>query len=272
MNGLIEKVMGSMINSISNGIYNISKDIFNGIDNFINGNALTPIANYMFSTSMVLVIMILGYQVWRQRYFKNDFSMAQRILRKKNLVYTSLFLIFICLAQKTIMSFTFNFWNSFFNESQLIDVLKQSSDQIATQNIEGAVVAILSSLSSIVIAFSQLMEVISLQLIFALAPLILVMSFFNKDITSTFISSAMKGIISPIIQTFIMYFLMNIITPTILSNSVMSPLMKSVFVIVSVFQGFKMTEITMNILKPCEKETEDKRTLNMIKPELQAKV
>jgi hypothetical protein len=272
MNGLIERVMSSMLNSISNSIYNISKDTFNGIDNFINGNALTPIINYIFAISISLVITILSYQIWRQRYFKNDFSIVQRVLRKKHLIYTSFFLIFICLGHRTITELTFNFWNSFFNESQIIDVLKQSSEQNNTQTIIGAIVGIFSSASSLIIAFSQLIEVLSLQLIFALAPLILVVSFFNKDISSTFISSAMKGIISPIIQTFIMYFLINIMRPIILSNSEMSPLMKSVFVIVSVFQGFKMTEMAINMLKPGDGEPETKRTLNMIKHELQTEV
>lgn len=269
MDGFIKNVMSSILNSISNGVYNISKDTFNGIDNFINGNALTPMINCIFSVSMVLMIMILSYQVWRQRYFKNDFSITQRILRKKHLVYTSIFLIFICLGQKTIMNFTFNFWKSLFSESLIIDVLKQSSDQIATQSITGAVVAILSSVSSFIIAFSQLIEVLSMQLIFALAPIILVVSFFDKEIGNTFIATAMKGILSPIIQTLIMYLLMNVMTSTILSNSEVSPLMKAIFVIVSVFQGFKMTEVVIKMLKPSKEEPEVNRSLKIVKPELQ---
>lgn len=264
----MDRLFENIMNLISDNVYNLSRNIFDSIDSFIKGNRLTIITNYLFVVSIGLVITILLYQIWRQRYFKNDFSIIQRLLRKKELVYTSLFLIFICLSQKIVMDFTFNFWNSIFKESSIVDVLKQSSEQVTTQNITWAMVSILSSALSLIIAFSQLMEVLSLQLMCLITPVILVYNFFNKEVSSIFISSLIKGILSPIMQTFTMYIVLSIMTPIILSKMEVCPLMKSVFILISIFQGFKMTEILMDIFKSFKNETEVNSNLNLVKSEL----
>lgn len=216
-NQVIAKLIHNMFNSISNTIYNFSLDSLDGAEDLINFN-MTTFNNIILISSLTLFIALIAFKAIKHTANK-DFNfytdvISIQILRDNIKVIVPIFIliIFLYYSQDALMRFTFNFWNDTLSEKQFIEFFMVDNVAI-NSSIAFTAFKFLSSITSLVLAFNQIIEIISLKIILSIAPLFLLTILSKKkDILKTYFIGLIKMCLEPIIQTVNMLLFIRILS------------------------------------------------------------
>lgn len=253
MNSTLEKILVTIINSISSMMFDASSSMLASIDHFLNSDILTLPYTILFYISVNFVFIILTIR--SVQFMKYGFSREQ----VEKILVNIFILIIICTTQKHIMNFTFNYWNSYLNEAQVVDVLKQGTNNSTNIGLTTSIIGICSAMSALTIAISQMIEVTSLQLVLILSPIVLIGSFFNNNIVGIFLKIIYKGIFSPVVQTMIMYISVKVILPIHINIGIVSP----ITTLILIYGSYTLSKIIVDSID--HKDTYITTKINMVK-------
>lgn len=243
MRELIESSIILLINNLSNYIFNLSVEISNKMSNSIYNIEFGKIYISIFVLSLIATISLILYKSYA--FFKIDKECyIENRYKIKRIAKNIIFVLIISLGYKEIINFTFGYLENIMGDGKIIDILKQNSYSVYNTTLYSTVVNSMSAGSSIIIALTKAIELISFKLTLMLSPIIIVGSLFFDKLTGEYIKAIAYVITNSIIQTGILYVVIEIFLPVVNINSAYSNLI----VLIAIIQGFYISNIAIKLI------------------------
>lgn len=247
MSLLFNNTLILIVNNLSKAIFTLSTETLNGLNYFINNNEFESLYPVIFGISITIAMILLLFKGFV--YFSMDrVQKMESKYRIKKEIKSIIILLIICLNYRLIINFTFGYCGKLLNDTTVISVLKGDFYGIDNTTLLDSLIEFTSAILSVFIAITQVIEVISLNIILLLSPVIMMGNSFFQELISKFLRYLTQGIVSPIIQTVIMYMTVEIIIPSLIVNTSNLVLPIQLILVFFIFQSFNLSKVVANLL------------------------
>lgn len=210
----IKTILNKFLSSISSAIFDISLNVLDGAERLIAFD-MGNIDNFLFIVSLTVCMALITMKYIKLKSSTENDLVSIQIIRDNIRFIIPGIIIFLLLNQykDVIVRFTFEFWSDMFNEQKIIEFFKSTELANGEQGlIVCGIIGVIASVTSLVIAFGQIIEIISLKIVLMLSPFFLLFTS-NKqgNIRKIYIIGVAKMCLEPILQTIIMFIFLRIL-------------------------------------------------------------
>lgn len=241
---MVTNLISGIIKATSLQIHDTCLHIIQSInDNLVNDFFIRS-SNILFVISISIVILYILFKLPGLTRMNGEEIRGQLKENKSHFQYLSL-LVFVSFFSRDILSMTFNYWNKFFNETEILIQLKESALTLgegAGDSVASSLILFTSVMIVLFVTLVQIIEVFSLVTLLFFAPIFLFGSMFNRQLPNIFIKKIISGVTRPITHTFTVGMMFTIFYPILKEQGNITPLTELIVLNMLIFISFYMTK------------------------------